>query len=257
MPRRIDPSGLVGGLHAVEALIRNEPRRIRSLVLQRAANEKLHALQRLAEDAGIRVRQLPKSQLDAWLPGSHQGAVAFCESRSLESWESLKTRLVAAKNRGEAPVVVVAAGLEDPRNLGACIRTAAGLGVNAILLPNKGSTGLTPVAAKAAAGTEDKVPLCRVPDMEKEIKSLAQAGFRVFGLDAAAAHDAQGVNLTGPVVLVLGGEDRGIPPHISRAMTGSLRLPMASDCHSYNASVALALLLYETARQRGFAGLAR
>ncbi len=252
MPRRIDPAGLRGGLHAVEALIRKEPRRVRSLALQRdAGNPRLYALQRLAEEAGIRVRQLPRSQLDAWFAGPHQGAVAFCETQSLEDWAGLRTRLLAARDRGESPLVVVAAALEDPRNLGACIRSAAGLGVSCLLLPNKGSTGLTATAGKAAAGAENLFPLCRVGDMEKEIKLLAAAGFAVWGLDATgqAAHT---VDLRGPLVLVLGGEDRGIPPHIGRALTGKLRLPMAEGLHSYNASAALALVLYEAARQRGF-----
>ena len=174
MPKRIDPSGLTGGLHAVEALIRNEPRRVRSLILMRGAGHpKLHQLQREAEAAGIKIQQLPKAQLDAWFPGPHQGALAFCESRPLQDWAEVHDKLLAAKHGGRAPIIVVPAAMEDPRNLGACIRTAAGLGVDAMLLPGKGVTGLTPAAAKTAAGTENVFPICRARDIEKDLKELA------------------------------------------------------------------------------------
>ncbi len=253
MPRRIDPTGLTGGLHAVEALLKNDPRRIRNLVLQRGAGHpKLHALQRQAEDLGIRVKQLPMEQLDAWFEGSHQGVLAFCESRPLEEWATVRQELLTAKQNGASPIIFVPAAIEDPRNLGACVRSAAGLGVNAMLLPGKGAAGLTPSAAKAAAGTEDAFPICRARDIEKDLKELSADGFAIFGLDAGGTLEAHVADLTGPVVLVAGGEDRGIPPHIARCLTARIRLPMAPECHSYNASVALSLLLYETARQRGF-----
>ena len=253
MPRRIDPSGVTGGLQVVEALIRDEPRRVRNLVLQRGAGHpKLHALQKMAEAAGIRTKQLPVSQLDEWFPGAHQGVLAFCESRPLEDWSSVRQKLLAMKRNGGSPLVVVPAAIEDPRNLGACVRSSAGLGVDAMLLPGKGAAGLTPAAARSAAGTENAFPVCRARDIEKDLKELTADGFTVFGLDAAGTLQAHHADLKGPLVLVAGGEDRGIPPHIARCLTARIRLPMAEACHSYNASVALALLLYETARQRGF-----
>lgn len=256
MPRRIDPSAVTGGLHAVESLLRDTPRRVRRVVFQLGAQERrLHALQKLADKAGVQVQQLSKSQLDVWYPGAHQGVLAFCESRELEEWETVYARLLEKKAAGGNPVIVVPAAFEDPRNLGACVRAAAGLGVDALLLPGKGSTGLTPAGAKAAAGTESLLPVCRSRDIAKDLKDLADAGFAVLGLDAQAAQNSHQTDLTGPVVLVAGGEDRGIPPHIARCLTGRLLLPMADGVHSYNASVALALVLYETARQRNFAGL--
>jgi 23S rRNA (guanosine2251-2'-O)-methyltransferase len=262
MPRRIDPSAVTAGIRAVEDLVRNDPRRVRRVVFQLGSSQqKLYALQKAAEEAGIQVQQLPKGQLDAWHPdGPHQGVLAFCESRSLESWESVRARLMeqkraAAAGNGPAPLIIVPAAFEDPRNLGAGIRSAVGLGADAVLLPGKGSTGLTPAGAKAAAGTENAIPVCRAHDIAKELKDLAADGFAVLGLDAQATRQAHSVDLTGPVVLVAGGEDRGIPPHIARCLTDRVLLPMAEGCHSYNASVALALFLYEIARQRNFSGV--
>jgi len=233
-----------------------EPRRIRGLSLQRdSGSQRLFALQRSAEAAGIHVRQLPMSQLDAWLPGDHQGVVAFCDARSLEEWGEVREKMLASRRSANPAIAVVPAALEDPRNLGACVRAAVGLGAMAMLLPGKGSTGLTPVASKAAAGTENAIAICRVPDIEKELRGMSASGFGIYGLDAEGDIEPHAVDLKGPVILVVGGEDRGIPPHIARTLTCRLRLPMSQECHSYNASVALALLLYETARQRGFSGL--
>jgi 23S rRNA (guanosine2251-2'-O)-methyltransferase len=256
MPRRIDSSAVTGGLHAVESLLRDTPRRVRRVVFQLGAQERrLHALQKVAEKAGVPVQQLSKAQLDQWFPGPHQGVLAFCESRELEEWGTVRDRLIAQKDAGRPPLIVVPAAFEDPRNLGAGVRSAAGLGVDAILLPGKGSTGLTPAGAKAAAGTENLVPICRSQDIAKDLKELADAGFAILGLDAQADKHAHHTDLTGPLVLVAGGEDRGIPPHIARCLTGRLLLPMAEGVHSYNASVAMALSLYEIARQRDFEGL--
>jgi 23S rRNA (guanosine2251-2'-O)-methyltransferase len=267
LPRRIDNSAVTGGLRAVEDLVRTDPRRVRRVVFQLGSSQqKLYALQKAAEDAGIQVQQLPKGQLDAWFPDSpHQGVLAFCESRSLEDWSEVRARLLeqkrafaAGKAEGlvTAPLIIVPAAFEDPRNLGAGIRSAVGMGADAILLPGKGSTGLTPAGTKAAAGTENAIPVCRAHDIAQELKDLAAEGFAVLGLDAQATRQAHTADLTGPLVLVAGGEDRGIPPHIARCLTDRILLPMAEGCHSYNASVALALLLYEVARQRGFSGLA-
>mgnify|MGYP003345310128 CR=1 FL=1 len=118
--------------------------------------------------------------------------------------------------------------------------------------PRSGSAPTLTAAAKTAAGTENVFPICRARDIEKDLKELAAEGFSILGLDAQGTREAQSVDLKIPLVLVAGGEDRGIPPHIGRTLTSTLRLPMAEGCHSYNASVALALLLYETARQRQF-----
>src|SRR5690606_8017277 len=119
LPRRIDPSAVTGGLHAVDALLRDTPRRVRRLVLQRGAQDRrLFNLQKRAEAAGIQVQQLPKTQLDQWFPGPHQGVLAFCESRELEDWATVRDRLVArakdiaAVDEGRATLIVVPAAFE-------------------------------------------------------------------------------------------------------------------------------------------------
>ncbi len=256
MPRRIDTSVCIAGLHAVEAQLRNAPNQINHVVVQLGLTApKLHALQRLADQAGIRVHQLPKPRLDALFQGPHQGIVAFLDARALDDWEPLRDELIDRVRDNPPPLIVVPAAMEDPRNLGACIRSAAGLGADAVLWHARGAAGLTPTAAKAAAGAEHAVPLCRVTDIEKSLKELRDAGFLLLGLWGGADQNLDEIELRQALVLVVGGEDRGLPPHIARALTMRASLRMDSRVQSYNASVALSLALYEANRQQGFTRL--
>ncbi len=253
MPAKVDESSIVAGHHAVESLLLNSPEKINHLVLlQGRNNPKLHALQKIAREHSIRVHQLPKSKLDYWYQGPHQGVLAFCHSRGLDAWPAVKEKLIQSVNDTKPPLIVVPVAMEDPRNFGACIRSSVGFGANAILFQNKGNCGLTPTAAKAAAGAAEKLPICQVGDLEGELKSLQEAGFKIIGLDVDGEKSLEQFPFAGPLVLVIGGEDRGIPPHVRRACTHSVRIPCSPDLQSYNASVALSLLLYETARQNGF-----
>lgn len=257
MPKQVDTSSIVAGINAVEALLRGSPGKINHLVLLHGGNHrKLHELQKMAVNQNIRVHQLPKARLDGWYAGQHQGVLAFCNSRPMDEWPVVKAGLLKAKEDGLDPMVVVPAAMEDPRNLGACIRSAACLGADAVLTHNKGGAGLTPAVAKTAAGALEQIAISQVGDIEKELTALREEGFAVLGLEAEG-EDILSIDFSGPVVLVVGGEDRGIPPHVKRTCTKLVRIPMAGGAHSYNASVALSLLLYEANRQGEFQRLAR
>lgn len=258
MPKQIDASSIVAGINAVESLLRNTPGKVNHVVFLHGGNhKKLHELQRLAVKADIRVHQLPKARLDSWYSGQHQGVLAFCNSRPLDEWPEVKAGLLKAKEDGLDPIVVVPAAMEDPRNLGAIIRSSACLGADAVLAHNKGGAGLTPAVAKSAAGALELIAISMVGDIEKEMQGLREAGFRILGLETEGGVDITQADFSGPLVLVVGGEDRGIPPHVKRSCTGFVRIPMAAGAHSYNASVALSLLLYEANRNDEFQRLAR
>ncbi len=256
MPKQVDESSIIAGVHAVEALLRGSPGKINHLVLLHGGqNHRLHELQKMADAQKIRVHQLPKARLDQWYKGAHQGVLAFCNTRSWDNWEEVKKELVAAKRAGYAPMIVVPAAMEDPRNLGACIRSAVCMGADVVLSHNKGGAGLTPAVAKTAAGSLESIAICQVGDIEKELKSLRNEGYTIIGLEEDGEVDMAKGKYDGPVVFVVGGEDRGIPPHVRRACTYVVKIPMAPGAHSFNASVALSLLLYEANRSLGFSRL--
>jgi len=184
---KVDSSSIVAGMHAVDALLRSSPGKINHLVLQLGAqNPKLHEMQRRAEEQGIRIHQLPKPRLDQWFKGVHQGVLAFCNTRAFDDWTEVRKELVAAKRAGYAPLLIVPAAMEDPRNLGACIRSAVALGADAVLSHNKGGAGLTPAVAKTAAGALESIAICQVTDIEKELKSLRNEGYAIVAWRKAA-----------------------------------------------------------------------
>ena len=140
--------------------------------------------------------------------------------------------------------------IEDPRNLGACIRSSLALGVDILLLPAKGMCGITPSVARTSAGALEKLRICRPDNLEGAIGELKMAGYQILGLDADTETNLAGFEFADHVVLAVGGEDVGLPPFIKKQCDAILRIPMKPEAHSYNASVALSLGLYEYARLR-------
>lgn len=250
-PTALEPAETVCGAHAVESLLDSTPRRIQRLLLLRAnSDDRLHRLQARAEELRIPCQQIDARQLDLKSGGrKHQGVVALCNEREYADWNALREELIAEIAAGQAPVVLLAAAIEDPRNLGAMARTCVGLGVRALLLPVKGGCGLTPLAEETSAGALANLPVARPHDLETTLKDLARQGFRVIGLDADGM-DIRACDLTGPILVVAGGEDRGIPPHLRRPCHQLAALPMSNRLQSYNASVAASMVLWEIARAR-------
>lgn len=242
---------MVCGKHAVESLLATQANRIQRLLLERGAGDpRLYELQKMAESKGIPVQQIQARDLFSKTDGRrHQGVVAVCNAREFVEWEPLRDSLFDQADEGKAPIVLLAASIEDPRNLGAIARTCVGLGVAAMILPRKGGCGLTPVVEETSAGALAHLPVARPNDLESMLKEMSAHGFTVVGLEPEG-EDIRSVALEGPLVLVAGGEDRGIPPHLRRPCSRLLRLPMDSKLQSYNASVAAAMALYEIGRIR-------
>ncbi len=247
----VEAAEIVCGIHAVEALLENSPRRVQRLLLLRANNDtRLHKLQTLAEAERIPCQQIDSRNLDIKTPGrKNQGVVALCNARDYTEWSKVRADLKSAIAQGKAPVVLVASAIEDPRNLGAIARTCVGMGVDALILPMKGGCGLTSLADETSAGSLSLMPVARPHDLEKSLKELADDGFTLVGLDADG-DDIRTIDFTGPVVIVAGGEDRGIPPHMRRPCHRVASIPMESKLQSYNASVAAAITLWEVRRCR-------
>lgn len=246
-----DREDLVCGPNAVEALLQKEPGRVHRVVLLHGSGSvRLFRLQEMADKLKIHTQQLPASKLDL-LHHNHQGVVAFCHEKSLTPWEQL-FQDVAGKERCS---LVIASGVEDPRNLGACIRSALALGSDALLLPNKGGCGLTAAAAKAAAGALEKLPICKPPVLEQAVQMLKDAGFAIYALEGDGESMIHATALSPKAVFITGGEDQGVPPYLRKKSDKVLRLPILEEAHSFNTSVALGMALYEWGRQSEFPGL--
>lgn len=244
------PQVAVGGIKEVESLLTNDPMRVhRILFMHQSGNPKLYNLQKLAKRTHVHVQQVDSKILDSYAR-PNQGVVALINEKALLQWEDVREEFFKAKENGEKKLIAVATNIEDPRNLGACIRSSLALGVDILLMPAKGMCGITPSVARTSAGALDKMRICRPNNLEAAIGELKLAGYQILGLDADTETSLAGYEFADQVVLAVGGEDVGLPPFIRKQCNDILRIPMKPEAHSYNASVALSLGLYEYARTR-------
>lgn len=244
------PQVAVGGIKEVEELLTKEPLKVhRVLFMHQSGNPKLYALQKLAKREHVHVQQVDSKILDSYAR-PNQGVVALMNEKELLKWEEVRQEFFDAKEKGERKLIAVATNIEDPRNLGACIRSSLALGVDILLLPAKGMCGITPSVARTSAGALEKMRICRPSNLEAAVGELKLAGYQILGLDADTDVNLAGFEFSDQAVIAVGGEDVGLPPFIKKQCNAVLRIPMLPEAHSYNASVALSLGLYEYARLR-------
>jgi len=177
----------------------------------------------------------------------HQGVALVVAPRR---WASLDDVLARAIERGEPPFVLALDSIEDPRNLGALLRSAEAAGIHGVLVPTRRAAPLTAVAVKASAGASEHLPIVPVDDLADALGELHARGLRVVGADAAAPLSYREADLRGPLTLVVGGEGAGFSAATRRRLDLLVRIPMRGRVESLNASVAGSLLLFEVGNQR-------
>jgi 23S rRNA (guanosine2251-2'-O)-methyltransferase len=206
---------------------------------------RLEGIVGMAESQGIPIRQVERSKLDSLTASApHQGVVGFIDQFNY-------TDLDAILQRGEgAPLLLVLDGIEDPRNLGALIRTADACGVWGVIIPKDRAAAITSAVAKSSAGAVFHIPVVRVVNISSTLKKIKERGIWVIGAAAEAQTDLFHHDLTIPLAMVIGGEGRGLRPLIKRECDLLVSIPMKGKVNSLNASVAGSIILYEIIRQR-------
>ena len=250
-------SDLIFGIHPTQSLLKNNPERINHIIFtHNSDNPRLFELQKIAKNLKIKTHQLPPQKLNYYSKTNHQGVICFCNARTLDTWEETKKNLLIEVSKDLAPQVALLSNIEDPRNLGSCLRSCLALGISTVILPNKGTCGLTSTASKTSSGASEQLCITRIHDIEKELQFLKGAGFFICGIEKSGSLEIHEHSFTRqPTIYVLGGEDKGISPHIKRNCNQILTIPMSQQAHSYNASIALSLFLYEAQRQQSFRSL--
>jgi len=240
----------VYGVHAVAALLAQRPGSIKKLLLARGAgNPQLDGLIEKTVAAGIAVQTLPRAELDAIMPGArHQGVIAVVRAVSYERSEKTLPEFLAALS--EPALLLVLDGVQDPHNLGACLRTADAAGAHALIMPRDRAAGITPVVHKVACGALESVPVFAVTNLARTLRMLRDAGIWIYGASGDAGEGLFSSDLQGPVALVLGSEGKGLRRLTREHCDHLLAIPMAGQVESLNVSVAAAVLLYEVRRQR-------
>lgn len=244
---------LVCGLHAVTSLLAVRPASVRAIsVIEGRTDRRLGTLIDTAKAQGIPVQQLPRAELDRMLPHvRHQGVIAAVAGGGEPLTGQALVPFLAALE--EPPLLLVLDGVQDPHNLGACLRTADAAGVQAVIVPRDRAVRLTPTVRKVACGAAETVPLFTVINLARALRSLKQAGIWLYAASGTATTEIYSVDLTGPAALVLGGEGRGLRRLTRELCDYEVAIPMAGQVESLNVSVAAGVLLFEARRQRNHA----
>lgn len=238
----------VYGLHAVEALLRHHPKRVKQVWLAEGRGDpRVRVLLELAEQARVRVGQCERREMDAWVEGVHQGVVAEVSPSQVWGEAMLEELLDRAE---EPPLLLVLDGVTDPHNLGACLRTADAAGALAVIVPKDKAATLNATVRKVACGAAEVVPLVAVTNLARSLEKLQQRGLWVVGTAGEAEQVIYAQDLTGPTVLVMGAEGKGMRRLTREHCDFLVRLPMAGSVSSLNVSVATGVCLFEALRQR-------
>lgn len=193
------------------------------------------------------VQNVGKSKInDLAETNNHQGIIAMVAAKEYVTLEEIALK----KPLSELPIVLMVDGIEDPHNLGAIIRTCDAVGVVGVVIPNRRNVGLTGIVSKASAGAVEYVPVTRVTNLSQTIETLKEMGFWVVGCEARGEKNIYEVDLKMPLVLVIGGEGKGISRLVQEKCDFLVKLPMIGRISSLNASVAASVCLYEALKQR-------
>lgn len=243
----------VYGLHSVQALLRKAAHQAYVLYVQKGlASSKTKDMVTLAQEQGIPIEPVDKSYLERLAEqGNHQGVVLRIKPAELPTETGLFDLLASLDT---APFLLLLDEIHDPHNFGACLRTAAAAGVDAVIIPKMRNVRLTSTVRKVASGAAESLPIFAVTNLVRCMQELQQQGIWLIGAAASSSQNLYSVDLTGPLGLVMGNEAEGL-----RRLTGEqcdilVSIPMSHLVESLNVSVATGVCLFEARRQRGWGG---
>ena len=245
-------SSFIHGFHAIIAKLRHQPEAILEIFIDAERNDaRARDLLRHAEQQGVRVMPVDGKRLAGMSGGNmrHQGVVARVsgEMRHVSLDDVLDTL-------EEPAFLLVLDGIQDPHNLGACLRSAAAAGVQAVIAPADRAAGLNATVRKVASGGADLVPFVSVTNLARTLRGLQEQGVWIVGAAGEADDMLYAVDFTLPTAIVLGAEEKGLRRLTREVCDRLARIPMASGMESLNVSVAAGIFLFEARRQRGANG---
>ena len=236
------------GLHTVRVLLMRAPQRVVRLYLQLGrSDQRVTEVESLAHQSSRPVEWVDAKRLRGWVGEvAHQGVVADVEPLPPVSEDFFYSLLATARD----PLVLALDGVQDPHNLGACLRTADACGVLAVIVPRDRAAPLNATARKVAAGAAETTPVVTVTNLSRSLKLIKETGLWIVGTDAGAAKRAQDIDLSGGRCLVMGAEGGGLRELTRRGCDWLASLPNLGAVESLNVSVATGMFLYEALRQR-------
>lgn len=240
---------LLIGIHAVTSALKSAAQDIVWLrIEENSGNKRLKEIESRAYGSGVEVIHCPATELDK-LAGQqrHQGVVACFMGSNIKNEGQLQAVLEAIEGM---PLLLVLDGVQDPQNLGACLRTAEAAGVNLVVISKDHSSGITPVVRRAASGAAETMKIIQATNLARVLRTLKKHGIWLAGTSDQAADSLYATDLTGPLALVMGSEGSGLRRLTAELCDYLVRIPMAGEVESLNVSVATGVCLFEIIRQR-------
>ncbi len=239
---------LICGLNAVLAALSHNPEILEVVwVSAERADRRVEAVIDAARMAGIKFHKVPRAKLDRLAAGiPHQGVVARVRAAITRSERELPGLLAALR----VPLLLILDGVQDPRNLGACLRTACAAGAHAAIMTRERSAPITATVRRAAAGAAEMIPIFQVTNLARTLRSLKEAGIWLIGASQDGGMELFSADLRGPLALILGSEGEGLRRLTRDHCDALIRIPMAEQIESLNVAVAAGICLYEARRQR-------
>ncbi|MEE4197118.1 MAG: 23S rRNA (guanosine(2251)-2'-O)-methyltransferase RlmB [Bacteroidales bacterium] len=230
----------------IEAI--NSGKTIDKLMVRKGLKGELYyELMGLVKQFEIPVQVVPGERLNRITPKNHQGVIAFLSPIEFQNIEQI---LPSLYEKGKVPLLIILDKVTDVRNFGAIVRTAECAGVDAIIIPEKGSARISADAVKTSAGALHKVPVCRVKSLTKTLRFLQDSGLQLIAATEKASDYYYQVDFTLPVAILMGAEDRGVAVEYLRVSDQMVKIPVLGQIESLNVSVAASIMIYEAVKQR-------
>ena len=240
---------IIFGFHAILSRLRQHPESVQQILYDKARGDsRMQELLKVAEQKNVRAMQMEKERLDGLAhQGRHQGVIARVVDTPIP-YRDIHDILESDLN--EPPFFLILDGVEDPHNLGACLRVADAMGVHAVIAPKDRAVGLNATVRKVACGAAETVPFIAVTNLARTMRELKDAGVFLAGASAEAEQDLFKSKLQGSIALVLGAEGKGLRRLTAETCDALVSIPMFGSVESLNVSVASGICLYEVRRQR-------
>lgn len=239
---------MIFGIRAVIEAVQAGKDVDRVLVKRELQGELFQELQEVLTMHEIPMQKVPLDRIDRITRKNHQGVLAYMSAVTYQKIEDIVPMLF---EQGKNPFIVVLDGITDVRNFGAIARTCEVAGVDAIVIPARGSVRVSADAIKTSAGALHTIPVCRELNMRDAVQFLRNSGIKVVAATEKAAENYTNSSMVDPVAILMGGEDVGISPDLLKICDELVQLPVFGNIQSLNVSVAAGVMLYEVIRQRG------
>lgn len=243
----IRESDCIFGLRPVLEAIKAGKQIDRLLVKQGLQGPLYHELMTEVSKYNIVYQIVPVERIELVTKKNHQGVLAWL---SVIEYQKISNLLPMIFEKGDDPLIIALDGVSDVRNFGAIVRSADCFGVHAVMIPEKGSARITPDAIKTSAGALHTMPVCRERSIVRSVEYLRESGLKVICAVEKSGKQASEADLTGPSVLIMGSEDKGISRELTSLADHTVSIPMTGNIGSLNVSVAAGIFLYEIVRQR-------